>query len=586
MRPVDQSTAVRPDPSGAAAASECERPNRGSSREGRENAHGPASRVVRMWIIAFFATMAFALAATAHADPNAGLPAADTYHDLTTPRRAARTFLDNAERRDYVDAARALDLRTIAEEQHPSEGPSLARRLYRIFEREVDIDLDEVSDRAEGDPRDGSTETIATLSASDGTDLPITMQRTPLRDGTEGWVFASSTVSAMDALEDATKPSVLARSLPKALTQPRIFGVAWWQILATFGFAAIAIMAAMLGARIAGSAIRRVGRRATRVDVPAMTERLGRPFKILIGLWVFGMLMPLLGLPRAMLENVSPLYSIAVIAAAGFLGIRVVDIVMEIIERRADMRSEVESRGLRTRLRVMRRVLHFVGAVVLSALALMQFDAVRSVGVSLLASAGVASIVLGLAAQRPIGSLFSGLQLSITQPLRLGDKVVIEKELGTVEEIALSYVVVKLSDNRTLVVPTSKLLEVPFENWSRYGGSMFGPIDVCADFRLDVPAFRAAAEAFVKSQPLFDGTKLTVQVTDNTEQAMTVQIMVSAKDPEALSELRCVVREWAFEYLRELDDGDYLPQRRVHEPRNKSGSGTFEVPAGPKRRTG
>ena len=148
------------------------------------------------------------------------------------------------------------------------------------------------------------------------------------------------------------------------------------------------------------------------------------------------------------------------------------------------------ARAVRTQLAVLRRVLVVVVWILATAALLMQFTVVRTVGVSLLASAGVAGVVLGLAAQKSIGALLAGIQLSITQPIRIGDSVLVEGEFGTVEEISLTYVVVRTWDLRRLLIPVTQFLEKPFQNWSKGGVEMLGPVVLQVDWTTDIDAVR------------------------------------------------------------------------------------------------
>jgi small-conductance mechanosensitive channel len=194
---------------------------------------------------------------------------------------------------------------------------------------------------------------------------------------------------------------------------------------------------------------------------------------------------------------------------------------------------------------------------------LMQFAVVRSVGVSLLASAGLAGIVFGLAAQKTIGNLLGGIQLSITQPVRIGDTVIVEGEWGQIEEINLTYVVVQIWDQRRLVLPISKFLEDSFQNWTRSETELLGTVFLYADYRLPVAAAREAFEAIVRAEEKWDERAHGLVVTDLTERAMQLRCMVSAKDASDAWDLRCAVREKMIAWLQEHEGGRYLPQLRV-----------------------
>jgi small-conductance mechanosensitive channel len=183
------------------------------------------------------------------------------------------------------------------------------------------------------------------------------------------------------------------------------------------------------------------------------------------------------------------------------------------------------------------------------AIMLMQFEVVRNVGVSLLASAGVAGIVLGLAAQRTLGSLFAGIQLSITQPIRMGDEIFIENESGTIEEITLTYVVVKIWDERRLIVPMSRFLEQPFQNWTKVSSELHGTVMLQADWKTPIDELRAEVARLLKGNPLWDGRSEAVHVTDAKAGTIEVRVLVSAANATKLFELRAQLRERLVAWL-------------------------------------
>jgi small-conductance mechanosensitive channel len=208
-------------------------------------------------------------------------------------------------------------------------------------------------------------------------------------------------------------------------------------------------------------------------------------------------------------------------------------------------------RGLRTQVTVLRRILQGSAVVVAVALALMQFNVVRSVGVSLLASAGIAGLMLGFAAQKSISTLLAGIQLSITQPVRIGDTVIVENEFGWVEEVHLTYVVVKLWDLRRMVVPITYFLERPFQNWSKVHTELLGAAEIRTDYTTNVDLMRAELARILENEgrSLWDGRVQAIQVTDATDRVMILRVLVSASDPAKLFDLRCVVREKLIAFL-------------------------------------
>jgi small-conductance mechanosensitive channel len=200
-------------------------------------------------------------------------------------------------------------------------------------------------------------------------------------------------------------------------------------------------------------------------------------------------------------------------------------------------------RSLQTQLALPRAVLRIAAIVVGTALVLMQFDVVRSVGVSLLASAGVVGVILGLAAQRSAASLLAGIQLAVSQPIRIGDVVVVENEWGQVEEIGLINVVVKLWDLRRLVLPVSYFLEKPFQNWTRGEADLLGTVVLHLDYSINLDELRAEVSRILDGTPLWDRRAQAVQVTDLAAATVELRVLLSARDGTQLWDLRCLVRE-------------------------------------------
>ena len=220
-------------------------------------------------------------------------------------------------------------------------------------------------------------------------------------------------------------------------------------------------------------------------------------------------------------------------------------------------------RGIRTQMIMIRRVAAIVVFILTSAGFLLQFELVQKVGLSLLASAGVAGIVIGLAAQKSIASVLYGVQLALTQPVRIGDKVVVDDIFGQIEEIRLTYIVMKLWDEKRMIIPIERFLQESFENWTRKSQQLIGPVYVNVGFHTPIEELRQSFLTFLKSQPLWDGRVGRLQVTDMTETSVQLRAVVSAKDSGNVWDLRCIVREWFVTQLVQIDDGQHLPAIRL-----------------------
>jgi small-conductance mechanosensitive channel len=181
---------------------------------------------------------------------------------------------------------------------------------------------------------------------------------------------------------------------------------------------------------------------------------------------------------------------------------------------------------------------------------LMTFERVRQLGTTILASAGVVGIVVGMAAQRTIATFIAGLQIAITQPIRVDDVVIVENEWGRIEEITLTYVVVKIWDLRRLIVPITYFIESPFQNWTRTSADILGTVFVYTDYNVPVDAIREELHNILKKSEHWDGKVCVLQVTNASERTIELRALMSAADASAAWTLRCEVREKILEFIK------------------------------------
>lgn len=215
-----------------------------------------------------------------------------------------------------------------------------------------------------------------------------------------------------------------------------------------------------------------------------------------------------------------------------------------------------------TQIRVLRRVASTVVVLVTVAAALMTFESVKQYGVSLIASAGAAGLVVGLAARPLLTNLFAGIQIAITQPIRIGDAVIVENEWGWVEEITSTYVVIKIWDWRRMVVPLSYFLDRPFQNWTRQSSDLIGSVMLWVDYTVPVTRIRTKLEELVQASRLWDGQVVNLQVVDSSERALQLRALVSARTSPEAWDLRCEVREKLIAFLQDQYPGA-LPKQRA-----------------------
>jgi small-conductance mechanosensitive channel len=330
----------------------------------------------------------------------------------------------------------------------------------------------------------------------------------------------------------------------------------------------------VVGAYLVGAALswllHRIGRRSGLVNDVAVLTR--RPFRAtLVAIAASIAVDGVIAASVSWRGWVDHLLHIAVIAAITWL---VASLVL-VAERRAIVRfagggaemadADRQRRRVRTQVTTLRRLAIAVVVVLGAAAAVMTFPSFRQIGTTLFASAGVLSVVAGLAAQTSLGSVFAGMQISFSDAIRVGDVVVLEGEWGRIEEITLTYVVVQIWDQRRLVLPTTYFTTTPFENWTRYATELLGTVELDLDFTVPLDLMRAELQRLLSGSDLWDGRAGSLVVTDAVGGYLRVRITVSAPNSGALFNLRCAVREGMVDWLQRTDPGA-LPRLRVGQP--------------------
>lgn len=254
------------------------------------------------------------------------------------------------------------------------------------------------------------------------------------------------------------------------------------------------------------------------------------------------------------------LLNIVLIANLTFLCIRLVKAVAEAVisMNPADVADNLRARSVHTQTRVFSRVVMTLVGLVGVASILMTFPGVRQIGASLLASAGVAGLVAGIAARPVLGNLIAGLQIALTQPIRIDDVLIVKGEWGRVEEITGSYVVVRIWDERRLIVPLEWFIHNPFENWTRASSQITGSVFLWVDYAMPLDPLRQELERICHAAPEWDGRVCGMQVTESGERAMQLRILVSAGDAGKTWDLRCRVREGLVHFIQQ-NHADCLP---------------------------
>jgi len=262
-------------------------------------------------------------------------------------------------------------------------------------------------------------------------------------------------------------------------------------------------------------------------------------------------------------DTMAAINKILVILTIGWILIKVMKAFFYYLQNKLDVQSSDNLNARRNLTRI--KVFEGLGVSLISLLTiaacLMSFEQVRTLGISMLTSAGIAGIIIGFAAQKSIATFIAGIQIAITQPIRLDDVVIVEGEWGRIEEISLTYVVVKIWDERRLILPVSYFIEKPFQNWTRNNSNILGSIFLYTDYSVPVPILRNQLEVLLIDHPKWDKRVANIQVTDAKERYMELRILLSSADASLNWDLRVDIREKMIDFLNKEYPGCFSKTR-------------------------
>ncbi|MDJ0314965.1 mechanosensitive ion channel domain-containing protein [Arthrobacter sp. H35-D1] len=327
----------------------------------------------------------------------------------------------------------------------------------------------------------------------------------------------------------------------------------------------LAVLAAIAGALLLTVVLRATANRVFR-KVPDFSRRSAQAKYPVFGVLVFiGIRMALAySLPdQPWFAAVDFVLMLGFIAALVWLALATLSIAERLTLRhfRANIRDNKRMRRLTTQITLGRRIVSALLITIAVAGLLLTIPEVRALGTGLLASAGLISIVAGLAVQSSLSNVFAGVQLAFTDAIRIDDVVVVEGLWGTIEEITMTYVVVRVWDERMLILPSTYFTTTPFENWTRNSTEIKGTVEMDLDWHTPVADLRAYLDSVLAATPLWDGRTGKLEVTDAVNSLVRIRIVVSAKDSDALWDLRCLVRESMMAYVQTAHEGS-LPRQR------------------------
>lgn len=328
----------------------------------------------------------------------------------------------------------------------------------------------------------------------------------------------------------------------------------------------VATAAALAAGWLVGWAVRFVARRKYKRTLTDLRRHCHKPFvSVLVVATDYAVLADI---ENKVVAGVRHAFLLALIAVAAWLVVRFLYVLEDFaLERlRLDVPEKTfRVRKLRTQVTLIRRLTAAIVTILALASMFMTFAQLRTLGASLLASAGVVGLIAGLAAQTTLTNVFAGMQLALTDSLRFDDVVVVEGEWGRIEEMTLTYVVVRLWDERRLVLPTTYFTTTPFQNWTRNETAVLGTILIHLDYRAPVEPIRVEAQRLVEASPLWDRRDWVLQVVDTTPHTKVVRVLASAADAPSSWDLRCEIREKLIEFISE-NHPESLPQARYSPP--------------------
>lgn len=283
-----------------------------------------------------------------------------------------------------------------------------------------------------------------------------------------------------------------------------------------------------------------------------LVTRTQGPGRMALVILALAIVLPATPLTTAAAYSLAKVLLVAFIVLVGWSALTAVELACQFYLRRfkIDTDDNLLARKHITQVNILKRTINILVVIVTASAALMTFNAVRQYGVSLIASAGAAGLIVGLAARPVLANIIAGIQIAITQPIRIDDAVVVENEWGWIEEITATYVVIKIWDWRRLVVPISYFIEKPFQNWTRNSAQIIGTVLLHADYTVPVERLRAKLEEIVKASPLWDGAVVNLQVVEAERDTLRLRALVSARTSPRAWDLRCEVREKLVHFLQ------------------------------------
>jgi small-conductance mechanosensitive channel len=345
-----------------------------------------------------------------------------------------------------------------------------------------------------------------------------------------------------------------------------------WGIAGSIGLLAATLISAFFIHKFLFNVLERWSHKSEMSIGHLLYKHLYYPTRYFILILAVVSISPLLGI--SINHVMGHILTILLIASVAALFIRAIAFGREVLIKYYDLKAvdNLNARKIYTQFKIIERIAVFLIVLFSIGIALMTFSEIRQIGVSLLASAGIVGIIVGFAAQKSLSTLLAGIQIAIAQPIRIDDAVVVEGEFGRVEEITLTYVVLKLWDQRRLIVPINYFLDKPFQNWTRVNTEIIGSVFLFADYTAPIDILREEFNRIIGETPLWDKRVAALQVTNATDKSVEIRMIMSASNSGEAFDLRCLVREKIIAFLqknypnslpRTRMDVDHIPEKTI-----------------------
>jgi small-conductance mechanosensitive channel len=327
----------------------------------------------------------------------------------------------------------------------------------------------------------------------------------------------------------------------------------WQPLLISSGVLIGAVVLARIVHAVIFAMARRIAAKSGNTIDDSLVKNSYQPVRAILPLLALSLALPATYLPLKLEAPIRHAVVLGMIASIAWLLMAFISVFEDVIsaEYRVDVKDNLRARKLQTQVQVLRRIAVVVISIVTLSIMLMTFPSIRQFGVSLFASAGLAGLVVAMAARPTLSSLIAGVQIAITEPIRMEDVVIVEGEWGWIEEIATTYVVVRIWDLRRLVVPLSYFIEHPFQNWTRKTADILGTVSIFTDYTVPVEEVRKEFHRVLQESGMWDGKVWGVQVTGATDRTMELRALMSAPDSGSAWDLRCYVREKLITFLQQ-----------------------------------